>query len=710
MLQRLMLKNQYRSDHHSIAQNLYLECLPLCSEYSRAVGFFSSSILSACPEAFGYFFVNGGKARIVSSPILSAKDIKAMVSAYRNRHLFVRKDDLSISDFRNLTADTLLTRLVSKGILGLKIAIISDRSARGIFHEKVGLFRDSVGDFVAFSGSANESKSAVISNFEQVDVYCSWVNDDRKRAERKKLDFERLWSNKTPGLEVLSFVEAARRKLLETRSEESGFHNSVHSENTEEDNMSGDKAIQLMGSDEVLQIPIQITLYEHQKNGVRVWMESSGRGILEMATGSGKTITALSSAAKLYELLGPPLFIVIVCPYLHLVDQWREESKNFGLNPLICAHGRKKWYEDLQVRLYNARTDQRQITSVIASNSTFRSDAFQRAVRDIDVPLLFIGDEVHNLGATNLRKCLPENASYRLGLSATPERWFDPTGTGALTDYFGSTLAHYTLSKALEDGVLCPYRYFPHPITLSGDELEEYHAITKKIGRAFASGSGSEDDPSPILKRLLIQRARIVATAKSKLDLLRTLMKPRRETNHILVYCGDGRVEEPGTEEEMRQVRAVTRMLGNDFLMRVAKYTAETPPERRRGLRKDFASGNVQCLVAIRCLDEGVDIPEIEHAFILASSSNPRQFIQRRGRLLRRSPGKDVANIHDFIVVPPEEHRNTNSEYFYATRKLFKNELKRVIEFAQLAVNGPEAMHRLLDVRDQLNLLDIDSD
>ena len=213
------------------------------------------------------------------------------------------------------------------------------------------------------------------------------------------------------------------------------------------------------------------------------------------------------------------------------------------------------------------------------------------------------------------------------------------------------------------------------------------------------------DDDNPALERLLIARARLTASAANKLPLLRELIEPLRDTRHTLVYCGDGRVEVAGSDEEERQVRAVTRALGADLRMRVATYTAETPPERRRQLQRDFANGDLQALVAIRCLDEGVDIPATQRAFILASVTDPRQYVQRRGRVLRKAPGKELAEVHDFLVVPPDDHQDPSSPYYQTTRRLFGRELERALEFAELAVNGPEAMGRLLDVRDRLQLL-----
>jgi superfamily II DNA or RNA helicase len=358
----------------------------------------------------------------------------------------------------------------------------------------------------------------------------------------------------------------------------------------------------------------------------------------------------------------------------------------------------------LNARLYGLQAGSRSLVSAVVSNDTFRTDAFQGALSSLRAPLLLIGDEMHNLGAPGLRRSLPSDATYRLGLSATPDRLYDPLGTAALSAYFGPTLGEpYTLAHALTDGVLTPYVYVPHIVGLTEDETEAYQVLTEKIGRAFAAADADGDTGG--LERLLIRRARLTATAAGKLPLLRTLMEPRRDDRHMLVYCGDGRVDEEGSEGEIRQVEATTRVLGLGLGMRVARYTAETPPERRRALLDQFALGDVQALVAIRCLDEGVDIPATRTAFLLASATDPRQYVQRRGRVLRRAPGKAQAEVHDFLVAPPLAHQDPSSPYYAATRRLFGRELARASEFADLAENGPEALGRLLPLRDRLNLL-----
>jgi DNA phosphorothioation system restriction enzyme len=590
-----------------------------------------------------------------------------------------------------------------------------------IYHEKLGIFRDLNGNFVSFTGSANESSSALIDNFECIDVFWSWEPGSSRRAWRKAENFEKLWNNHTDNLEVIEFPEAARRSLLKwcpnrpptwepglPKPRRSGI---VSDNKTTDDLKPLNRSSMKPASEEILNIPSQLTLRPHQKQAIREWFSNSERGILEMATGSGKTITALAAATIFYQYkckpMGNPLMILIVCPYLHLMDQWIQEAKRFGLDPLPCAVSRTQWQQELSVRIYNSTTGIRSLSSIITTNSTFASETFQHQISKVSGQFLLIVDEVHNLGAEQLRNCLPNHANYRLGLSATPERWLDPRGTKALTNYFGSTLAHYTLGDALKDGVLCRYSYYPQLIELSDNEFDRYYELTMKIARILGKKNQSKDQPSKALEALLVQRSRLIATAQDKLEQLKRILAPLRESSHNLIYCGDGTMETESDESMERQIDVVIRLLGRDLGMTVAQYTAETPLDRRKELKEAFTQGEIQCLVAIRCLDEGVDIPETQRAFILASSSNPRQFIQRRGRLLRKSTGKNMAEIFDFVVQPPVEFTYPHSEYFSLTRRLFGGELKRVMEFARLAVNGPHALSHLLDLRDRLNLLDL---
>ena len=708
-----MLRLEYRSSESTIARDLYDRCLPHSNRFDRAVGFFAGSVFAACPDGFQEFFGNGGRMRVVCSPVLSEADIAALVRGYRDRPKWVRHPRAKVLDTISsvLSRDrdqlsALITWLTANGQLDLKVAIRRQPNDRGIYHEKLGLFTDPASDCIAFSGSANESSMGVETNFESVDVFRSWEATEVRRVERKVDQFQRLWNNDTQGLDVTHFPKAAREGLLLMRPPVD-----VLSSDRQEGNFPSTTWTSVEASedlDETLAIPPEITLRPHQKSGVRSWFAENGRGILEMATGAGKTIAALSISAKLYESVGGPLLIVIVCPYLHLAFQWQEVAESFGLEPTICAISQQKWYGPLSTTLFNLASGNRQIASVIVSNATFATDAFQTLLERAPANSMIIADEVHNLGATNLRQRLPQNFRYRAGLSATWRRSRDPAGTDAIRDYFGRPVAQYSLKEALDDGVLCPYRYYPVLVQLDDDEFDDYLELTARIAKFY--GNDEAEDESPILRNLLIKRARLLATASGKIPALVRLLSSRKESQHNLVYCGDGSVETATDGAILRQIDAVTRVIGRDLDMTAAKYVADTPLTSRHDIRRRFANGQVQCLVAIRCLDEGVDIPETRTAYILASSTNPRQFIQRRGRVLRRAPDKQMAEVVDFIVEPPPDVCKRSSPFYEVTRKLFRRELYRINEFASLATNGPEAMHTLLPLRDQLALMDFDGD
>ncbi|WP_204106701.1 MULTISPECIES: DEAD/DEAH box helicase family protein [Spirulina sp. CCY15215] len=712
-LKDLTIQDEYRSDRSNLIQDFYIPSLENSNLYQRAVGFFSSTSIAVAAQGITALIRTGGKMQLIASPRLSQEDVNAIATGLKQREEIIVKviQQELIGEFNEIVRDRLscLAWLIAHEILEIKLAIAKEIRKYGIYHEKLGIFKDDC-NVIAFTGSVNESSTGLINNFECIDVFCSWHLGVQERALRKAENFQKLWENQTENLDIVSFPEASKRSLLQLCPKhpptEYGMTPQKNSYSVSEQKGSyhvdkSERKIQ----QETLEIPEEIVLRQHQIQAIKEWFSHSGKGILEMATGSGKTITALAIATKLYEHIGSPLIIVIVCPYLHLVNQWIVQAKRFGLDPLPCNISRDRWERALSVRLYNAKTKRRALVSIITSNTTFASEAFQHQLQKISPRFLLIADEVHNLGSEQLQKSLPKNASYRLGLSATPERWFDETGTNALLHYFSSTLVHYTLRDALGDKVLCPYRYYPQLIELTEDEFQRYYELTKKIARVLGTQRNIPDSEEISIEALLIQRSRLIATARQKIEILRSLLSSRTESMYNLIYCGDGTLETDTAVE--RQIDAVTRLLGHDLNMKVAQYTSDTPLNRRDELRDQFARGEIQALVAIRCLDEGVDIPETQRAFILASSSNPRQFIQRRGRLLRLSPGKTMAEIFDFIVKPPDEFTNSRSPYYGLTRRLFGKELLRVLEFAELAENRIDALYTLLDLRDRLNLLDL---
>ncbi|MGB3692589.1 MAG: DNA phosphorothioation system restriction enzyme [Spirulinaceae cyanobacterium] len=447
------------------------------------------------------------------------------------------------------------------------------------------------------------------------------------------------------------------------------------------------------------QLPTSLQLRPYQIQAVTNWFRNQGRGTLKMATGSGKTIAALAIATELYHKIGLEVLLVI-CPYRHLVTQWQRECQKFNLQPILAFERVTNWQNQLSTQLYNVRAGSQSFVSIIASNGTLITQGFQSQLKFFPAKTLIVGDEAHNLGSQRLEASLPRNIGLRLALSATPERYFDEEGTDELFNYFGAVLQpEFTLADAINQGALVPYLYYPIFVTLTASESLSYAKLTKRIGWALQK---SEDwQNNALLTSLLMQRSRLIGAAANKLIALRQLMATRLDTSHTLFYCGDGWVEgNASNEETKRQLAAVTKILGAELGYRVNSYTADTPLKVREELRQQFERGELQGLVAIHCLDEGVDIPAIKHAIILASTANPRQFIQRRGRILRPHPGKERATLFDTIVMPPDLAR----EAWEVEKNLLQKELKRFLEFAVLAENASEARGKLLYLQERYGL------
>ena len=412
-----------------------------------------------------------------------------------------------------------------------------------------------------------------------------------------------------------------------------------------------------------------------------------------MATGSGKTIIALAIATELYQQIGLQV-LLIVCPYIHLVNQWSRECQKFNLKPIAAMNRVDDWQGELSNQLYNLNLNPQSFITIITTNSTLINEGFQSQLKYFPAKTLIVGDEAHNLGSNRLETSLPRNIGLRLALSATPERQYDEIGTEALLNYFGSIIPpEFTLADAIAQGALVHYLYYPIFVELTNSEALVYARLTKRIGWILSKNKSLQDNH--MLTSLLTKRSRLVATASNKLDSLRELMSSRLNTSHTLFYCGDGYLD-----DDIRQIDAVTHLLGKELGYRVNTYTTATSLETRENLRRQFESGELQGLVAIRCLDEGVDIPAIKTAVILASTSNHRQFIQRRGRILRPHPDKKQAVLFDTIVVPPDLDRET----WEVERNLLRKELYRFITFAELADNAAEARKKLLQLQDRYQL------
>lgn len=622
---------------------------------------------------------------LVTSPRLSAADIAGIETIYLRRQR--ARTSSAAQGFADLhegkiSSSALLGTLLATNAINMFIARPPSSAKHAIYHEKFGIFSDGPAQF-AISGSGNESRLALVASFERFEVFRSWgPANEAASVRRMDSQFMALISDSTPGLEVLPLLEAYRRGWLEKRMTSEA-----------EDEPAALEMMRPIQSEMLVQFPFP--LFSHQERAVKRWAAANGKGLLAMATGSGKTVTALSIASRLFDALGgSSLAIVIVAPFIHLVDQWIEVASQVGLAPIRCAEATRIWQDELATAVFALNAGKRPVVSIAVTSATLQSPAFQELVRRIRTPMLVIGDEAHNYGTRKLSEALPTNAAYRLGLSATPEKWMDPEGTKRIHDYFGPIVDEYSMADALHDEILTPYVYHPLLVELDDDEAEKFEEISAKLAKFGISDETS--DLSDGAKALLMKRARVLASARGKLPLLESHLRNRTGDTHMLIYCGDGRLEGDPDDMPPKQIDEVVAMVER-FGMTCARYTAETPPDHRRAILRAFDEGHIQALIAIRCLDEGVDVPSTRTAFILSSSTNPRQFIQRRGRVLRRSPatGKTKAEIFDFFVIPAVLDQSAE-EVSRAMQAMVRRQLDRVLEFSSLALNGAAARRDLV--------------
>jgi superfamily II DNA or RNA helicase len=702
-LRSLNLASRYRSDRQDVVADFYVPCLSASVRYSRAVGYFTSTSLALFARGLREFADRGGSMRLVASPRLNADDIADIERGYEVRTVIERAvlRELETADAPGAILDGLglVGRLIAEQRLDIKLAFVARQGRIGIYHEKVGIFRDDEGDLIAFTGSANETLGGLLANFESVRVFRGWLPVEGPWALEIEADFEDLWNDRTATLRVERFPDVARERLIEL-----GAHR-PHADLPGNDDALEPPATVSERSAR-LAIPDGIVVRDYQRRAVEAWLGHQGRGILKMATGTGKTKTAMFAASQLARALATreqPLVMLVIVPFQHLVDQWVPEVESFGVRPVAVYESSQRWLPAVEDQLAELRLGQRPVTAMVATNASFAGERFQSVLARVTQPLLVIADEAHNLGSSAYRSRLPQNATYRLALSATPERWFDDEGTDALTGYFGPLVFELGLGQAIEMGALCRYRYLPRLVELADDENELYASLTAQIAKRLASGERLDDDPDSPIGFLLRRRAAVLGHADGKIAQVRDDLLARRDAWFQLVYCAEGsRPVASGEPSGPSQVTQIVDLVGNDLHLAVHSYVAETTRAERQVLLRRFGTGDdLRVLVAMRCLDEGVDIPDARVAYLLASSSNPRQFIQRRGRILRPAPGKDLAEIIDYLAVP--QHGTPLN--FDVERSLLTRELERAGEFGKLAENYEATLALLRPLKEKYQLM-----
>jgi len=637
-LRSVAFAENYSSSGSSLLNDFYIPALTVASHYDRATGYFSSAVLALAPVAFSRIASQGGKIRLLCSPHLSAEDAEAltMVSAAEQPTAL----EVAAASLAELTHGTNIQKravacmraLIDAGVLEVRFVTAG---SSGLFHDKIGIFTDGAGDKVSFIGSANETASAWsgFANHEQIEAFTSWSGEEaERRCSRHEAQFDETW-------------QGLRRGLNVTRSEEAAavIRAAVPEASEPLDEILG--ALQAAINDVELR-PDVIQLRDYQSAVLESWERASHRGVIVFATGGGKTRTALE-AIRRWTAAGKPAIVLVPSELLH--QQWADEIQVLLPSAIVLpagsGHSKDRWLRRLAD--YTRDTEAVGQRIVLATYQTAATPDFLNQVRGGD-HLLIVGDEVHRVGAPDTRRILAElEAGGRLGLSATPERFGDGAGTEALFNYFGSALSpEFTLRDALDAGVLVPYDYYFETCQLTDDEQEAWDRLSKQIAQEIARNKGDLSERALHLAR---QRARIAKRAAGKSAIARQVLATNyKDGDRWLVYCND--------VGHLREVRREIESLGVD----IQEYHSQDSGDHAATL--DYFTSRGGILLAIKCLDEGIDIPLINRALILASSTNPREYVQRRGRVLRRSSGKISSKIFDVLVTGADGLAVTPSE------------------------------------------------
>ncbi len=703
----LDLKETYDSDEDDILRGFYIPVLSEAVKYRRLAGFFSSTSLAVAARGIAKFLANNGTMELIAGARLSQRDVDAINSgsADSGRILtdnFIRDLD-SVADELERNHVRALGWLVAQGRLNIKIAIPLGKDGRplseveversDLFHQKVGILFDSNNDVISFSGSINETAFGWTRHIEEFKTFRSWIEDQKIYLESDRAKFEKFWEGHAENTLTTDVPTAIRERLIMIAPESVGDLQL----NPPTPGIAASRASRKR-------------LRDYQEEAIRCWKTSNYAGILAMATGTGKTLVALRAVLS---LVPDNSLVVIAVPTEVLASQWRDVVREEAPSAysVICDADNPGWPERLSILAgyIDAGDEDSKRCFAIATYNTTSSNKFTEIIgRLIPAKLCLVADEVHHAGAPVFSKILDCNFGYRLGLSATPERLWDEIGSGKILDFFGGVVFEYSLDKALKDSVLCEYEYHIAPVILKTEELEEYHVLSSslstKISQILKSYPYLRGSPIPklmaeisrvnptvfqSLQALMIRRTNILKRAAGKSDALRQIVR-EGYLGRCLIYCND-----------QDHLQEVLRTLYNTNISALKYDSSMSTDERARNLGS-FSAGGEGFLVAIKCLDEGVDIPDCDSAILISSAKSTREYVQRRGRLLRRAPGKVLARIYDLIILPidPDSSAGKISALEF---QLLETEIKRANTFASSALNGAEVMLKLRELEASLS-------
>lgn len=727
----------YRPGEFNSPEKFFNDCLENSKEFDLQLGYFSSATISVLADGFATFISNGGRMRLVINHIVSEEDKEAISKGLHGGII----DCFDLTNFETLRQtfdeyqqqffECLAFLIYDKRI---DIRIIKPRNKKGIAHTKSGQFRD--GDSTtSFTGSANFTISGLFNNLEEIKIDRSDSVDKmvQNRIASQREEFDSIMNGKKRNIEYLSpenlisaiqsnfgdknieellDVEKKLRKIKEEKA--------IREKQGQSDTACEDLTIEPC-------FPYPSGPREYQMTAFENWKNNGQKGLFAMATGTGKTITALNCLLEIYKRKEYYKALILV-PTITLVNQWEQECRKFNFTNIIKVYSKNlTWRDEVERVRFNEKykTDREPETSyiIISTYASYTREKVFKTLNGFDRKrLLMIADECHNMGSGSLVKRIQEIPYLRrIGLSATPERQFDDNGNKKLNQFFGST-EHYTyeysMEEAIKNGVLCKYMYFPHLVRLNEDEMNAYIELSERIAKYFNYNTETFDHIDEILKMLLLTRKRIIHKAVNKLSVFMSIIQKRFEEKgnlkYSLIYVPEGNrpdyigggddfditedIDDDNEAEHLINIytQAVTQV---DDHVTVRKFVSGQ--KDRDEILHDFAEGKLHVLTSMKCLDEGVDVPRSELAIFCASTGNPRQFIQRRGRVLRTHPDKKMAELHDLVVVPEV---NPCSDSYRMEQSLVRGELLRVKNFANLSENPSFAELELREVLDHYAL------
>lgn len=645
--QELEIKRSYVSvGQENIAKSFLTPALKCTKSYKRSVGFFSSSVLQPIVDGIVALARNNGQIQLIASPNLTEDDIQAISTGYAAREKVINASftrdfmkEIEVFDDAKLQ---LLATLIARETLDIKIAVTD---TLGIYHDKLGILEDFDGNVVVFYGSANSTLSGYQNNYEKIRVVKNWIPEEQASIVDEQKEFDSLWNGTNVFVKVYDYKESAKASILQM--------------------------IKTRASATSTKVPIK--LRDYQKEAIAAWVKNNYHGFYVMATGTGKTWTAIYSAK---ELLKTHSAMVVICaPYKHLVKQWAEDvEKAFGDAKIIMVSSENpKWEQQISQEIIRKKYDTNAQTIIISTIASFKMSRFEKTLLKSNEDKLLIVDEAHRF--TDRSEDMHIQFKYMLGLSATPFSGTSAQRGKELMEFFGGQVFSLPIEEALERKFLVPYYYHPIYVHASEEDEEKFQYHTRRILSCFKNNTCINPD---LLVKSLRNRLRVISMAEEKQDQIDYIVSQVKENDHFVVYCGDGRLFDNNTGEELRHIQSVKRVLSSHGY-KPSQFTAQENMDERMQLVDAFNKGEISALAAIRCLDEGINIPSIKSALILSSNDDYREFVQRRGRILRTYKGKEFAHIYDVVVLPSHD--------LPAWAKI---EFRRFHEYAKLSLNWDE--------------------